>query len=41
MPRLKSKPSFDFADVQLMQAGSVAEALRLGLTKEGKNTEQE
>jgi hypothetical protein len=24
-----------------MQAGSVAEALRLGLTKEGKNTEQE
>ena len=41
MPRLKSRPSFDFADVQLMQAGSVAEALRLGLTKEGKNTEQE
>jgi len=35
MPRLKSKPSFDFADVQLIQAGSVAEALRLGLTKEG------
>jgi len=48
MPRLKSKPSFDFADVQLIQAGSVAEALRLGLTREGKketgegeNTERE
>jgi DNA repair protein RadA/Sms len=36
MPRFKSKPSFDFADIQLLQVGSVAEALRLGLTKEGK-----
>jgi DNA repair protein RadA/Sms len=36
MPRLKSKPSFDFADIQLLQAGSVAEALRLGLIREGK-----
>jgi len=36
MPRLKSKPTFDFADIQLLQAGSVSEALRLGLTKEGK-----
>ncbi|GAG43225.1 unnamed protein product, partial [marine sediment metagenome] len=35
MPRLKSKPSFDFADIQLLQAGSVAEALRLGLMREG------
>jgi len=48
MPRLKSKPSFDFADIQLLQAGSVAEALRLGLMREskmqntkGKNTGQE
>jgi DNA repair protein RadA/Sms len=48
MPRLKSRPSFDFADIQLLQAGSVAEALRLGLTREnkmqnakGKNTGQE
>ena len=48
MPALKSKPSFDFADVQLIQAGSLTEALRLGLTREGKkeiakgeNTEQE
>jgi len=36
IPRFKSKASFDFADVQLIQAGSVAEALRLGLTREGK-----
>jgi DNA repair protein RadA/Sms len=36
MPRLKPKPSFDFADIQLLQVGSVAEALRLGLTKEDK-----
>jgi DNA repair protein RadA/Sms len=48
VPRLKSKPSFDSAGVQLMEAGSVAEALRLGLTREGKkeigkveNAEQE
>ncbi|MDH4269663.1 MAG: DNA repair protein RadA [Dehalococcoidia bacterium] len=48
MPRLKSKPPFDFADIQLLQAGSVAEALRLGLIREdkkksanGENTEQE
>jgi DNA repair protein RadA/Sms len=48
MPRLKSKPSSDFADIQLLQVGSVAEALRLGLMREGKkesakgeNTEQE
>ncbi|MDH4367033.1 MAG: DNA repair protein RadA [Dehalococcoidia bacterium] len=47
MPKLKSKPPLDFTDVQLLQAGSVTEALRLGLTKEGKmqngegkNTEQ-
>ena len=36
MPRLKSKPSFDLVGVQLIQAGSVTEALRLGLTREGK-----
>jgi DNA repair protein RadA/Sms len=36
VPRLKSRPSFDFADIQLIQAGSVTEALRLGLTREGK-----
>lgn len=36
MPRLKFKPSFDFTDVHLLQVGSVAEALRLGLTREGK-----
>jgi DNA repair protein RadA/Sms len=36
VPRLKSNPSFDLADVQLIQAGSVAEALRLGLSKEGR-----
>ncbi|MDH4291427.1 MAG: DNA repair protein RadA [Dehalococcoidia bacterium] len=48
MPRLKSKPPFDFADIQLLQAGSVAEALRPGLIREdkkksanGENTEQE
>jgi len=48
MPRLKSKPSFGFADIQLLQVGSVAEALRLGLIREGnkesaksENTEQE
>jgi len=48
MPRLKSKSSFDFEDVRLLQAGSLTEALRMGLTREGKkeiakgeNTEQE
>ena len=32
VPRLKSKLSFDSSNIQLIQAGSVAEALRLGLT---------
>ena len=48
VPKLKSKPSFDSAGVQLIEAGSVAEALRLGLTREGRreiargeNAEQE
>jgi DNA repair protein RadA/Sms len=48
MPRLKSKLTFDFTDIQLLQAGSVSEAIRLGLTQEGKrenakgeNTNQE
>jgi hypothetical protein len=48
MPRLKSKPSVELADIQLLQAGSVGEALKLGLTLEGKkqnakdkNAEQE
>jgi DNA repair protein RadA/Sms len=48
MPRLKSKPSVELADIQLLQAGSVGEALKLGLTREGKkqnakdkNAEQE
>jgi len=41
VPRLKSKPSLDLAGVQLIQAGSVAEALRLGLTKEGKTLNSE
>ena len=36
VPRLKSKPSFDFAGVQLIQAGSVTEALRLALAGEGR-----
>ena len=36
VPKLKSKPSFDSAGVQLTEAGSVAEALRLGLTMEGR-----
>jgi DNA repair protein RadA/Sms len=36
MPRLKSKPSSDFGDVQLIQASSVTEALRLGLARESK-----
>jgi DNA repair protein RadA/Sms len=48
MPRLKSKTTLDSTDIQLLQAGSVAEALRLALTREGKkelakgeNTEEE
>ncbi len=48
VPKLKSKPSFDSAGVQLIEAGSVAEALKLGLTREGRrdiargeNAEQE
>jgi DNA repair protein RadA/Sms len=41
VPRLKSKPSLDLARVQLIQAGSVTEALRLGLTKEGKTLNSE
>lgn len=48
MPRLKSKPSFDAANIQLIQASSLDEALRLGLIREskmqnanGKNTGQE
>ena len=36
MPRLKSKPSSDFSGVHLIQAGSVTEALRLGLGRESK-----
>jgi len=35
VPRLKSKPSIGRADIQLLQAGSVAEAIRLGLVREG------
>ena len=33
MPRLKARLPFDSGDIQLIQAGSVAEALRLGLTR--------
>ena len=36
MPRLRSKPSSDFAGVQSIQAGSLTEALRLGLARESK-----
>ncbi|KPK24407.1 MAG: DNA repair protein RadA [Dehalococcoidia bacterium SG8_51_3] len=32
MPRLKAKPAFDSGDIELTQAGSIAEALRMGLT---------
>ena len=35
MPRLRGKPPFEVSDIQLVQASSVAEALKLGLTKEG------
>jgi DNA repair protein RadA/Sms len=48
MPRVKAKLSFDSAGVKLIQAGSLTEALRFGLTREGEkeiatgnNTEQE
>jgi DNA repair protein RadA/Sms len=48
MPRLKSKLSLDSANIQLIQASSLDEALRLGLIREGKmqnakgkNTEHE
>ncbi|HXZ29567.1 MAG TPA: DNA repair protein RadA [Dehalococcoidia bacterium] len=33
MPKSKSKPSSDFAHIKLVQAGSVTEALRLGLAR--------
>jgi DNA repair protein RadA/Sms len=33
MPRLKSKSSFDSAGIQLIEVGSVVEALKLGLSK--------
>jgi len=36
VPRLKSKSSFDSAQIQLIEVGSVAEALRVGLIKEIK-----
>jgi DNA repair protein RadA/Sms len=36
MPRLKSKLSFDSANIKLIQASSLDEALRLGLIREGK-----
>ncbi len=48
MPSLKSKLTLDSTNIQLLQAGSVAEALRLALATErkkglstGENTEQE
>ncbi len=49
MPRIRSRPSFDLTGIHLLQAGSVAEAVRMGLTREGErkevargeNTEQE
>lgn len=36
MPRMSSRPPLDNAGVQLIEAGSVAEALRLGLTERAK-----
>jgi DNA repair protein RadA/Sms len=33
MPKLKSKLSLDYANIQLVEAGSVAEALKLGLSE--------
>ncbi len=35
MPKLPSQLSLDYADIQLIQASSVAEALRLGLSRRG------
>jgi DNA repair protein RadA/Sms len=35
MPRLKAKALSDPSGIQLIQAGSVADALRMGLTREG------
>jgi DNA repair protein RadA/Sms len=35
MPRLSSKPLFNSSDIQLIQAGSIGEALRMGLTRKG------
>ena len=34
MPRLRATPPSDSSDIQLIQAGSIAEALRMGLTRE-------
>jgi DNA replication and repair protein RadA len=39
MPQFKSKQSFDHADIQLIEASSVAEALKLGLTR--RNTKSD
>ncbi|MGQ9546754.1 MAG: DNA repair protein RadA [Dehalococcoidia bacterium] len=36
MPSVKSKPSFPSAGIQLIGVGSVAEALRVGLRKQGR-----
>ncbi len=36
MPRMSSRPPLDNAEVQLIEAGSVAEALHLGLTERAK-----
>ncbi|MCK4723546.1 MAG: DNA repair protein RadA, partial [Dehalococcoidia bacterium] len=36
MPRMSSRPPLDHVGVQLIEAGSVAEALRLGLTERAK-----
>jgi DNA repair protein RadA/Sms len=35
MPRLSSKPFLNSSDMQLIQAGSIGEALRMGLTRKG------
>jgi DNA repair protein RadA/Sms len=36
VPKLKSRLTLDFADIQLLQASSVSEALSLGLARESK-----
>jgi len=36
MPRMSSRPPLDHVGVRLIEAGSVAEALRLGLTERAK-----